>query len=593
MTEPMKPDDDGPIGQADAARLATGRLIDPGSKLDDNDFDISELASRLRFSLDKGRIWLDTNRVALIHLSTLSSLRREMIDKLGVEEARGFFARMGYTAGSRDANLARKLKPHHSMREAFAIGPQLRKLQGVTALQPVKLEIDVASGHFYAEANFLESYEADSHIGSYGMSDEPICWMQIGYASGYASTFMGRSVIYREMECRAAGSNQCRMVGKPVEDWDDIELELKALQPEAFANRFAGQVKSVRSFDEAGVSEMFADELVGASPGFVATCHLIKKVADTNATVLFLGETGVGKEVFARTLHNISPRTDQPFIAVNCAAIPENLVEAELFGVERGAFTGAVSSRPGRFERAHGGTLFLDEIGSLNTQTQIKLLRALQEREVERVGGTEIRKVDVRIVAATNESLDNAVKEGKFREDLLFRLNVFPVNIPPLRDRRDDIPPLMGHFLHRYTELHERQVPGFTEKAVDALYEYDYPGNIRELENLIERAVILIDEDQPIDVSHLFADARKIPTVMTKLDEAGSLKQKNDIDLGDGDGSLLDTFLSGGKPLAQLEGQILHEAVAKSDNNLSRAARLLGLTRPQLAYRLKKLEASI
>jgi len=297
--------------------------------------------------------------------------------------------------------------------------------------------------------------------------------------------------------------------------------------------------------------------------------------------------------VFARTLHNISPRTDQPFIAVNCAAIPENLVEAELFGVERGAFTGAVSSRPGRFERAHGGTLFLDEIGSLNTQTQIKLLRALQEREVERVGGTEIRKVDVRIVAATNESLDNAVKEGKFREDLLFRLNVFPVNIPPLRDRRDDIPPLMGHFLHRYTELHERQVPGFTEKAVDALYEYDYPGNIRELENLIERAVILIDEDQPIDVSHLFADARKIPTVMTKLDEAGSLKQKNDIDLGDGDDSLLDTFLSGGKPLAQLEGQILHEAVAKSDNNLSRAARLLGLTRPQLAYRLKKLEASI
>lgn len=595
MADQMIPDEDGPIGQTDAGRLATGRLIDPGSELDEVDVDIRDLASRLRFSLDKGRIWLDTNRVALIHLSTLSSLRREMIDKLGMEEARGFFARMGYSAGSRDANLARKLKPHHPTREAYSVGPQLRKLQGVTALEPVKLEIDVSSGHFYAEANFQESYEADSHIASYGMSDGPVCWMQIGYASGYASTFMGRSIIYREMECRAAGAKQCRMVGKPVEEWDDIEMELRALQPEAFANRFTGRTKSIVSFDKGGAADMFAKDLVGASPGFVATCHLIKKVADTNATVLFLGETGVGKEVFARTLHNISPRGDQPFIAINCAAIPENLVEAELFGVERGAFTGAVSSRPGRFERAHGGTLFLDEIGSLNSQTQIKLLRALQEREVERVGGTEVLKVDVRIVTATNESLDDAVKEGRFREDLLFRLNVFPVNIPPLRDRRDDIPLLMGHFLHRYTEIYQRQVPGFTSKAVDALYEYDYPGNIRELENLIERAVILTDEKQPIDVSHLFADARKIPNLMMKLDEAGSLlQQKENASLGDGDGDgdggLLDRFLKEGHPLEKMEAQLLREAVEKSDNNLSRAARLLGLTRPQMAYRLKKLE---
>jgi len=578
------------ISQADAARLTTGRLIEPQLEDEHHSEDLSDLVSRLRFSLNNGRIWLDTQRVALIHLSTLASLRAEMIDKLGLDEARGFFTRMGYASGSRDANIARKLRPHHTTRDAYAVGPQLRKLQGVTALEPVKFEIDVRNGHFYSEATFPESYEADTHIATYGLTHEAVCWMQSGYSSGYASTFMGRSVVFKEVECRAASGPHCRIIGKPVEDWDDIETELRALQPEAFANRRSSQSKTITPVENTAEADRFAEDLIGASPGFNATCHLIQKVSDTDATVLFLGETGVGKEIFARTLHRIGPRADKPFIAVNCAAIPENLVEAELFGVEKGAYTGAVASRPGRFERAEGGTLFLDEIGSLNLQVQIKLLRALQEKEIERVGGTTVRKANVRIVAATNESLDDKVRDKQFREDLLFRLNVFPVNIPPLRERRDDIPLLMGHFLQRYTSAHSRTVPGFTEQAVDALYEYDYPGNVRELENLIERAVILVDSDQPIDVADLFADARRIPEIMMTLNETGNLQQDTESAEAAEHVDLLDRFLDRGIPLGEMEGQLLKEAVARANGNLAQAARTLGLTRPQLAYRLKKSE---
>jgi two-component system, NtrC family, response regulator HydG len=205
-----------------------------------------------------------------------------------------------------------------------------------------------------------------------------------------------------------------------------------------------------------------ADEMVGVSSAFKAACHMLTRVAPTKASVLFTGESGVGKEMFASTLHRISPRAAKPFVAVNCAAIPDALVESELFGVERGAFTGASVSRAGRFERADGGTLFLDEIGTLSLVAQGKLLRALQEGEVERVGGTRTIKVDVRVVAATNVDLRDAVKAGRFREDLFYRLNVYPIHLPPLRERREDIPLLMSHFLHLYGRTHGRKLAGYT-----------------------------------------------------------------------------------------------------------------------------------
>ncbi len=579
-------------------RLAAGRMADGDLVNDPTPPDISDLASRLRFAFKEGRIWLDSQRVALVHLSTLNSLRRELIDTLGTEKARGFLTRMGYSSGARDAALARKIRPHHSVKEAFLVGPQLRILQGVCVPTPLALDIDVPAGRFYGEFSWSESFEVDSHRSAYGISKIPVCWMQLGYFSGYASGFLGKTVLFKEVECISMGAHQCRIVGKPIEDWPEedwkeIEEDLRALQPEDFANKFERSVAVLPAAMDNDLSREIQDlsaNLVGASAGFVATCHLIRKVAGTKATTLFIGETGIGKEKFARTLHRASKRSEKPFIAVNCAAIPENLIEAELFGVERGAYTGAVESRPGRFERAHEGTLFLDEVGTLSMPAQIKLLRAIQEMEIERVGGIKTISVDVRIIAATNVILKNAVDAGTFRNDLLFRLNVFPIHIPPLRERRDDIPLLMDHFLNRFTAMHTKKVTGFTEKAIDALYEYSYPGNIRELENMIERAVILTDDGNPIDVVHLFTADDEIPSQMLKLDKSGELHTTEDqLDKEDGNRvPLLESLFEGEKSLNDIEGEILDKAVNRTNGNLSAAARLLGITRPQLAYRLNK-----
>lgn len=581
------------LGEADR-RLMTGRLASAASGADDQFPDIDDLADRLRFSFKEGRIWLDTERATLIHLSTLTALRSELIDSVGGGKARGLLTRMGWGGGARDAALARKLKPHGKFTDVLTVGPQLRNLQGVASPRPLRLEADVMAGTYYGEYVWADSFEVDAHISAYGLSDRPVCWLQSGYFSGYTSKLMGRTILFREIECRATGHAQCRVVGKPIAEWADqlggMDEDIEALKPEDFVNGFEEQyfrlhelpTAQVRSGELAGMP----DTLVGVSSGFVAACHKLKKVAGTNATVLFQGETGVGKEVFAKTVHRISKRADKPFVAVNCSAIPENLIEAELFGVVKGAYTGSVASRPGRFERAHGGTLFLDEVGSLTQAVQIKLLRAIQEREIERVGDTRARKVDVRIVAATNVDLRQAVADGDFRMELLYRLDVFPLTLPPLRERRDDIPLLMDHFFQRYTKLHGKQVTGFTQRAVDGLYEYEYPGNVRELENLVERAVILCDDGAAIDLVHLFDREDLLLPVMLKLDRGGGVgKESSSADLSD---DALDRLMGEGVSMNDLESKMMARAVERAGGNLSEAARQLGLTRAQLAYRLER-----
>jgi transcriptional regulator with PAS, ATPase and Fis domain len=254
---------------------------------------------------------------------------------------------------------------------------------------------------------------------------------------------------------------------------------------------------------------------------------MLERVAPTTAAVLFTGESGTGKELFANNLHTLSPRANKPFVAINCAAIPETLIEAELFGVERGAYTGATNSRAGRFERASGGTLFLDEIGALSLVAQGKLLRAIQEGEIERVGGSNAKSVDVRIVAATNVDLRAEVKARRFREDLFFRLNVFPIDLPPLRERRDDIPLLMEHLLALYSSRHKRRFTGFTRRAVEALLNYNYAGNVRELQNLIERGVIYAEEDGAIDSVHMFRRGEHIRDDVFALGSAGLLQHNS------------------------------------------------------------------
>ena len=423
-------------------------------------YDVAELGARLHFAPEEGKIWLDDQRMILMHMSALGVLRRELIERLGRDEARGLLTRVGYSSGTLDSAVANQLRERRGPIQAMNIGPKLHMLEGIASVITVRTEIDQERGHFYGEYIWEDSSEAEEHLRIYGVGSEPVCWTQIGYASGFTSRFMGLPVLFREVECRGQGAAHCRIVGKAIDDWGDAEADLRFLRADeltgGLTGKTTGSVAPVQDGPGSAAAILGSDDVVGVSAGFNAVCHKVRRVADTRATVLFLGESGVGKEILAHALHRISPRSQGPFIAVNCAAIPETLVESELFGVERGAFTGAAVTRPGRFERASGGTLFLDEIGILSLTSQGKLLRALQEREVERVGGNRTIPVDVRVVAATNLDLRSEVRHGRFREDLFFRLNVFPIIVPPLRERLEDIPVFMNHFLRKFCSLHNR-----------------------------------------------------------------------------------------------------------------------------------------
>jgi transcriptional regulator with GAF, ATPase, and Fis domain len=272
--------------------------------------------------------------------------------------------------------------------------------------------------------------------------------------------------------------------------------EIKALKDELYKENMVLR-------EEVDKISMF-EEVVGTSPVLQAVLARAAKVAPTDSTVLITGETGTGKELIARAIHKRSQRSARAFVSVNCAAIPQSLITSELFGHEKGAFTGATQRRPGRFELAEGGTLFLDEIGELPVETQIAILRVLQEREFERVGGTEALRADVRVIAATNRDLQGAITAGKFRSDLFYRLDVFPIALPPLRERKEDIPPLVSYFVDRFAKRAGRKIRGIRKSALDLLESYSWPGNIRELQNVIERSLIVCETDEfTIDKSWL------------------------------------------------------------------------------------------
>jgi len=307
--------------------------------------------------------------------------------------------------------------------------------------------------------------------------------------------------------------------------------------------------------------------IIGTSLAWRRTMDMTLQAAASEATVLLLGESGTGKELLARAIHENSPRAARPFIAINCAAIPESILEAELFGYEKGAFTGATSSREGRFEAAHGGTLLLDEIGELSRHVQVKLLRVLQEQEIERLGGSgRTRPVDIRLIAATNADLSRAVQEGRFREDLYYRLNVIPISIPPLRDRRDDIPLLVQHFLHIYAEKNGKRITGCTKAALDHLASYPWPGNVRELENAIERAVVLSRE------AVLGEDA--LPAEIRERGVPGA-------------GAPALSFAVG-TPLADIEMRVIQETLRHTGGDKRLAAKLLGIATRTIYRRLEE-----
>jgi len=305
------------------------------------------------------------------------------------------------------------------------------------------------------------------------------------------------------------------------------------------------------------------DAILGESAAMEAVFDVVKRVAPTEATVLLVGESGTGKELVAQAIHQESPRSDKPFVRVSCAALSETLLESELFGHERGSFTGAIARREGRFELADGGTLFLDEIGEIPPSVQVKLLRVLQQREFERVGGTQTVKVDVRVVAATNRDLLAEVAAGRFREDLFYRLNVVAVMLPPLRARKGDIPLLVSHFVNKFNQAHGKSVRGLLPGTLDALLRYDWPGNVRELENLIERAVVMALHDD------LTAD--EFPPVLRG--PSADLRSSNFIP---------------GTTLREIERQAILRTLEIVEGSTSRAAAMLGISPRKIQYRLKE-----
>jgi DNA-binding NtrC family response regulator len=471
------------------------------------------LASVLDLRPDQGVIRLHEQRVVILSAAAMGLLKKELIDTLGLETTRRLMLRFGYADGYHDAVSLRDRSQWASPVEGLRAGVVLHRLEGIVRTEIVKIDHDPDSGRFEEEVHWHESYTAEQHVHHFGKSDAPVCWSLVGYASGYASACLGQEIYFRETECLAQGAKKCAALGKDAESWGD---ELEALRFDYQGGDLREEVDRVREAVHKRLQDVERRErhvakrereldllrervarhaaskhFIAGSAAMQEVLELAARVAPLDTTVLVYGESGTGKEFIVRLIHDQSPRATGPFVSINCAALTETLLESELFGHVRGAFTGATRDKAGLFEVAGSGTLFLDEIGEVAPTVQAKLLRALQEREIRRVGAERNIKVNARVVAATNRDLRAAVHEGTFREDLYFRLGAFVITVPPLRDRREDIPPLAHNFLRRAVTRTKKDVQAISAEAMTALMNYHWPGNVRELEHAIERAVIV------------------------------------------------------------------------------------------------------
>jgi transcriptional regulator with PAS, ATPase and Fis domain len=435
-----------------------------------------------------------------------------------------------------------------------------------------RLEFAEDGPEFYMELEWRNSGEAEEHLRAMGATDHAVCWMLMGYFSGYASYCLGREIFFIEGPCRAKGDSFCMATGRNREAWDEqLKPYLKYYQVENIVGHIAELSREVqaRNLERGRQKRQIADleRTQGSDPqvrskAYAAVLEMANAVAPFDTTVLIRGESGVGKEVLARRVHSLSHRAKGPFLAINCAALTDNLLESELFGHRAGAFTGASHDRVGIFEEASGGTLLLDEIGEISAAMQVRLLRVLQEREVVRVGENRPRKFDVRVIAATSRDLEADVRTGRFREDLLYRLRVLEIALPPLRDRSEDIVPLARHFLAKIAERLGRPKLKMDPCCWDMLIGYHWPGNVRELENVIERAVV-------------FAHGGTITPDCLPPPVLG--------------GSTPDQLSTPGEPrtLAEVEAQHIQRVLAATNHNRLLAARILDISPSTLWRKLK------
>jgi DNA-binding NtrC family response regulator len=461
------------------------------------DLDLREL---LEFEPSGGVIRFAGQRALLFDAVALGLLRRELIQLLGAAGARGALTRFGYAHGWRTAETLQSAFPWDDDTEWQSAGGRLHTLKGlVVAETTTRTE---SAGAPLVESIWQNSYEAEQHLLHLGQADDPVCWTLTGFASGYLSFCYGRDMYCIEQRCRGRGDAVCSLIGRARENWgpelaghlpfyDRASLDEALVEVASELKRVEQRLRIRKKELARGAPKLDASGLDAHSPSMSRLIELARRVAKVDSTVLITGESGVGKERVARLIHEESARVSGPFVAINCGALPENLLESELFGHAKGAFTGATQDRPGLFEAANGGTLLLDEIGEIPATMQVKLLRTLQEWEVRRVGENKNRKVDVRVVAATNRDLPAEVQAARFRQDLFYRLRVVELRVPPLRERREDILPLARFFLKDAGERMRRKVTGMTPAAANQLVRYAWPGNVRELENAVERAVVL------------------------------------------------------------------------------------------------------
>ncbi len=481
-----------------------------------------DLKELLEFDAESGVLHFAGQRALLLDAVAMGLLRKYLVENFGLTAARAVLTQFGFAHGWRMAEAMQTEFKWENDAAWSSSGARILALQGLFSVQPG------GNSPLSSEGVVLRnSYEAEQHLLHFGRSESPVCWTICGLTSGYLSRTTGEEVYVLEDSCLGSGGAACHHFGRTRQAWGaERASELQFFIPERLKDCLDVSLQRVTESLKAAERKLretkravarVAPELdeplglVSKSRAMQQLIDLARRVAKVDSTVLLTGESGAGKERVARLVHEESTRAAGPFIAVNCGAITETLLESELFGHVRGAFTGATQDRPGLFEAANGGTLLLDEIGEVTPAMQVKLLRALQEREIRRVGENKTRKVDVRIVAATNRDLASGVAGGAFRQDLYYRLKVVELHVPALRERLDDVLPLARVLLAAASIRMGRKITSIAPAAADQLFRYEWPGNVRELENAMERAVALARgsrvevEDLPEEVRRVFA----------------------------------------------------------------------------------------
>ena len=480
------------------------------------DLNISDL---MEFDSEAGMVRFAGERALIIDATAKGNLRKELINHFGLRTARAVLTRFGFVQGWRMAEAMHDLFQWEADDDWGQACGRIHMLGGMYRLGPGPPGSLIKEG-----LTLIGSYEAEQHLAHLGVSDSSVCWTICGLTSGYLSRALGKEVYVLEERCIGRGDAACHLLGRTLEEWGDHRAEeLRFFRAENLkdwleptlhqitenlkeAERKLRERKRVISILAPEAEDPFG--VIARSAAMRRLVDLARRIARVDSTVLITGESGTGKELIAHLVHNESARAGGQFVAVNCGAITESLLESELFGHARGAFTGAAQDRIGLFEAANGGTLLLDEIGDVSPGLQVKLLRVLQEREVRRVGESKSRPVNVRVVAATNRELAEDIAVGRFRKDLYYRLNVLELHVPPLRDRREDILPLARLLLADASERFKRPVTGLSPRAAEQILRYDWPGNVRELENVLERAVAL-GSTNLIELEDLSEDVRQ------------------------------------------------------------------------------------